>query len=160
MLKRIALAFIACLWGSVAFGQNPPARTLQQSEPGAGNAGYPSGSTPLANSIATANTTSLGVTITAPAGQFPYVCYIEVSGLGATALTTVSPNITQIGPTGATAFSFEYTYVAGAGLVNAPLQRTFTPCLKGGPAGGTMTFNVAGAAGNTSTNLNIQGYAE
>jgi hypothetical protein len=128
--------------------------------PGLGNAGYPTGSTPLAGAFSGANTTTSAATITAPAGKTPYTCYIEANGLGATALGTVQANLTQIGPVGGTTWSFEYTYVAGATLVNVALIHTFNPCVSGGPVGGTMTFNVPGAAGNTLTNLNIQGYAQ
>jgi hypothetical protein len=157
MLKRLAFAVTACLWMPLAFGQTP---AQFQGLPGAGNAGYPPGSTPLAAAFSGADTTTQAALITAPANQFPYVCGFEVSGLGATGLTQVAPSLTQVSVTGALTFTFEYTFVAGAGLPNTPLQRTFTPCLRGGPTGGSITLNVPGAAGNTSTLINIWGYTE
>jgi hypothetical protein len=162
MIRKLGIALAACLWASVAFAQ-APAQQFQQGLPGSGNAGYPPGSTPLVGVFSGAAVTSQAAFITAPAGQFPYVCYVEVNGLGSSVTATVTPNLTQVSSTGGLTFLWQgqYIFTGSATTVNVPFRLTFTPCVKGGPTGGTMTFNVpGGGAGNTTTNIMIYGYAE
>jgi hypothetical protein len=133
--------------------------TTGSAVPGNGSAGYPPGSTPITSSTTLADTGGASLSLTPGGTQFAYVCGIQVNGLGATAATSVTPTLNTVtGANGTFTWQGQYTYQAGATVFNTPFERTFTPCLRGGTVGSAINFNLPGAAGNTSTSLQMWGY--
>jgi hypothetical protein len=55
--------------------------------------------------------------------------------------------------------SFEYTYAA-ATVANTPLIHSYAPCMAGASIAGAINVTVPGAAGNTSTLINVWGFSE
>lgn len=126
---------------------------------GSGASGYPFGATPFVQNFDGADTTSQALTFTPPAGQYAYVCGFEVAGLGATAATSVEFHLgTLTGPGGL--MFYQYTYPSGATTVSTPVTRTFTPCVRSLNTGSATGFTVPGAAGNTTTYLQMWGYSQ
>lgn len=124
---------------------------------GTGTAGYPPGSTPFVQNFDGANTTSTAVTVTPPAGQYAYICWFEVAGLGATAATSVEFHFATLTGPGGQLF-YQYTYPAGAAAVSVPVTRTFNPCIRSLNTATATGFTLPGAAGNTTTYAQFGGY--
>lgn len=156
----IGAALAALFAAGAAYAQ--PARSLQQSEPGAGNAGYPPGSTPFVQNFDGANAgAGTALTVTPPNGQHAYICGFEVGGLGATSPTSVEFHFgTLVGPGGL--LFYQYTYPSGAAAVATPVTRSFFPsCLRSLNTGAAVGIsNLPGAAGNTTTYMQMWGYFE
>src|SRR5260221_5973037 len=85
------------------------------------NPQYPPRATAVAAVSSGADTTTATATIPAAPGQTSYVCGFTVSGLGATAATTVTVTVGTL-PTAGTSFSYPYTFALGAGVTNTMLQ--------------------------------------
>lgn len=107
-----------------------------------------------------ADTAGQSVSIPAAAGKFSFVCGFNVSGLGATAATTVNPLLGTLSGNNTFTFTGGYTYALGAAAVSTPFNMTFSPCISGNTINTAVTLVVGGAAGNTATTLNIWGYQQ
>jgi hypothetical protein len=159
MLKRIALALIASLWASLAFGQ-APAQQFQQGLIGSGNSGYPPGSTAVSNA---STGTTAGVTLVLPAsgtiGQFTYLCGFSVSPGSATAAITLNVQVTNV-PGGPLSW-FIGAPVTAAGTTGATLAQTFTPCIRSNVVNQQIGLTV-GALGTGGVNqtANMWGYTQ
>ena len=117
--------------------------------------------TPVTATFAGADTSTATATITAPAAKFAYLCGFNVSGLGATAATTVSPTITGLASGSTFTLNGAYTFAAGAAVQNTPFNPApFPTCLAGNGAGTNIVVTVPGAAGNTITDINAWGYTQ
>ena len=161
-LRRIFLCAGAALLGALPAVAQQSNASGPPGLPGLGNAGYPPGSTPAAAVFGPgANAAGASASIAPPAGQFAYLCYFEVSGNGATAATTVSPQSqgNTVGPNGLF-WENSYTYPLGAGVAATPFTRSFNPCLRGATQGSALGVNVPGAAGNTTTVIQVTGYTQ
>jgi hypothetical protein len=127
---------------------------------------YPSGALPLVSSFLGADTGGVGLNIPyggpSPPNKTVYMCGFSVNGLGATALTNVliSFNNLQRGDGVVTPLIFQYQYPAGATVIAVPVTVTFTPCLVAVTSNMQIGISVPGAAGNTSTNVSLWGYAK
>jgi hypothetical protein len=85
-----------------------------------------------------------------------YVCGFNVSGLGATAATTVTIAVATV--VGGNALSFQYIFPLGAAVASTPVQATFQPCVPANAQNTAITVTVPGAAGNTSTHISAWGF--
>lgn len=149
-MKRTALVILGTLllWAGPAYAQAP---TLVQQSPTALNACTPINATAAVNTAAT-------VTLTPPAGQYVYVCGIDVSASNdntATANTNASFTSTNLGPSGNTwAWKYSFAATASLGISQAfyfaiPLKST-TP--------GTAVTVVGPAVAHTMDSINVYYY--
>lgn len=148
MLKRLLAA--ALFWAAMA------SCALAQSS-SQFNPQYPPRATAIVGVATGADTASATATIPAAQGQTSYVCGFTVSGLGATGLTNVTVTVGPLATAGSN-FSYPYQFVAGATLINTMLQVSYQPCIPANAINTAITVTVPGSAGNTSTNINVQGY--
>jgi len=126
---------------------------------GSGSAGFPPGSTPVTAVFNAADTTTATATLAAVAAKFTYICGFNITGLGATAATSVTPTIT--GLPNAFTFTGAYTFAAGAAVANAPVSFSFgNYCLPSSAVNTAVVVTVPGAAGNTATSINAWGYQQ
>lgn len=107
-----------------------------------------------------ADTSSAAATLPAAAGKFTYICGFNVSGLGATGATIVSPTVGTVSPGNTLTFSGGYTFPAGATVAATPFNQTFPGCLAGNAVNTGIAVTVPGAAGNTSTTINVWGFQQ
>jgi hypothetical protein len=121
------------------------------------NPAYPPRATAVAAVSSGADTTTASASIPAAPGQTSYVCGFTVSGLGATAGTNVTVTVGPLATAGSN-FSYPYVFAAGATLLNTMLAVSYLPCIPANAQNTAITVTVPGAAGNTSTNINVQGY--
>jgi hypothetical protein len=124
--------------------------------------GYPAGAIPLSTAVSSADTSTSTASLFALPGRVDYVCGFAVSGLGATAATPVTVTVGQVvsGVPGlGTTLSYAYVFTGSATTINAPISTNFSPCLPTTAINTTITITVPGAAGNTSTNISLWGYA-
>jgi len=107
-----------------------------------------------------ADTTTATATLPAAAGKLTYICGFNISGLGATAATTVSPTIATLAGGNTFTLSGGYTFAAGATVNNTLASFTFPLCVAANAVNSTIVVTVPGAAGNTSTFINAWGYQQ
>jgi hypothetical protein len=141
---------------------NAAAKAVPCSTPtaGAGNAGYPPGSTPISAVFSGADTTTATATLTGAAGQFTYICGFTLSGQGATAATTVSPAVT--GLTNTLTVTGGFTFVVSAAAFDVPVSYTFPvgTCQPSSAVNTNIVVTLPGAAGNTQANIYAWGYRQ
>jgi hypothetical protein len=125
---------------------------------GSGNAGYPTGATPVGNAFSGADTTTAAATLPAAAGKFTYIAGFTVSGLGATATTTV--NVTVGTLVGSTTPTYSYVFQTGATVVDTSVSVLYSPAIPANAINLPITVTVPGAAGNTATQINAWGYQQ
>jgi hypothetical protein len=167
MIRRFTLALTACLWASLAFGQANNSSNWQtpgnQVVPGwvplnvrpDNLAGVPTSVTAVFTGADTASATA---TLSAAAGQFTYICGFNVSGLGATAATSVTPTVTGLPNT--LTYTGAFTFAAGATVADAAVSFTYAPCLPSSAVNTGIVVTVPGAAGNTALSINAWGYRQ
>jgi hypothetical protein len=124
----------------------------------AGGTTLPSGAIPVTGTFSGADTTTQAVTLAGTAGKTTYICSFSVSGLGATAATSVTVTVATLA--GASTLSYSYFYQAGATVANTPLSVNYTPCIAANAAATAITITVPGAAGNTQTQINASGFQQ
>jgi len=124
----------------------------------AGAGGFPSGATPITAVFSGADTSSATATLPAAVGKFTYICSFNVSALGATAATSVSPTIATVASGNTLTYAGGFTFAAGATVGSAPLSGSFSPCLPASAVNSGITLTLPGAAGNTSAAINLAGY--
>ena len=99
-----------------------------------------------------------GQTVTLPGaiGKTTYICGLNVGGLGGTGAATVQ---ITVGPlVGNQTFTFQYSFPSGNNAVAPITSGSFSPCIPGNAPNTGITVSVGGAAGNTSTQVNVYGY--
>ena len=145
MLKRIALALIACLWASLAAAQSPlfipPDSAATRM---------------TVNAAATGTTAGATATLPAVQGKTTFICGFSVTPGSATAAITI--NVTVTGP----ASTFTYSVGAPAtavGVTGAALLQNFTPCVAASAMNTTIAV-AAGAlgAGGVNQDVNVWGF--
>lgn len=157
MIRKLLLACAALLVASAAYAQVP--NIPNQGGVPTGN-GYPLNSNPVVVSNTGADTASLTAVLPATPGKTNFICGFSISGLGATAIGNVVATIGSLGsPNTAAALSFQYSMPVGATVPAVPVIVFFPPpCIPGIGSNNPITLTVPGAAGNTTTSLNIWGY--
>lgn len=177
-MKRIAIASIACLWASLAFGQannsntwatpgnqtvggvvqmcpNASGIAVPCSSPiaGSGNAGYPPGATP-ASASATGTTGLVSAALNGTAGKFTYVCGFQVSfaGTGGTSGPVTLTNV--VGGQ----MIFQLPAVAASAPVN--FSQTFTPCITTAVVNTAIAAVTTANATGTAVDVQIWGYMQ
>jgi hypothetical protein len=154
------LAIWLSLWASLAFGQAGPST----------GTAYPYNAIPVTAVFAAADTVTASASIPAFPGRVSYICGFTVNGLGLTTGATV--NVT-VGPLIGTflqgqlppnpsqqpnSFSYQYTFPTGAAALTTPIGANYWPCIPASLPNTALAVTVPGGAGNTSTNINVQGY--
>jgi len=138
------IALVTILGGSLAFAQGYPRDAY-------GNVGIP-----VVAAFQGADTSTATATLPAIAGRTTYVCGINVNGLGATSNSVVN---VAVGPlSGNITFNFQYVMPAGNNTQATPMSGSFSPCLAANAQNTAIVVTVTGAAGNTSTQINVYGY--
>jgi len=120
------------------------------------NPSYPPRASAVTAVNSAADTTTLAAALPAATGQWTYICGFTVSGLGAT--TGVGTPVTVATLVGGNTATYEYSFVTGATLANPVLSINYTPCIPASAINAAITVTVTGAAGNTATNIVVQGY--
>jgi hypothetical protein len=165
MLRSSRLA--AVVFAAAAFfAGGAKAQTVACQGPTAGNCvaaaqvapGIASGQTAVTGVFSGADTTTAAASLAATAGKTNFVCEISIDGLGATAIGNVLA--TLAGLAGGNTLTYQYSMPAGATVPSVPVVRTFNPCKSASAVNTAITLTVPGAAGNTSTNINIGGYQQ
>lgn len=126
---------------------------------GSGNAGYPSGATPLVITAAgNVGSGSVTATINGAAGQHTYICGFTIANNGAT--TPAIQNITfgTFNSQGSGNLTFLLNFAAVGTL--STLQQTFTPCLRSTNTAQNLALTVNTQAGNTLTDISLWGYQQ
>lgn len=180
MRKRLALAALIAWSASAAAAQtmfptpsgssaaplvvpgtlNASSQAVPLAAFGLGNAGYPPGSTPLIATFNGADTASQAITFAADTARVNFVCEVSIEGLGATATATVSPSISGLASGSTWTFFDDYIFATGAAVVNTPFRKSFNPCLAGNAVNTALSLTVPGAAGNTTTVIQMSGYKQ
>lgn len=180
MKTKLGLILVACLWGSVAFGQanndsqwQTPGNAI---EPGIvqlcintagkavpcqtavqGAAGFPNGATPV-NAFATGTTAGATATLPAAAGKTTYICGFHYEPGTATAAVTTTLTITNL-LNGTFTSAVNSPATAATATAGPVVSQIFSPCL---PASAVnTTLPVAGGAlgaGGVNQNVNAWGY--
>ena len=117
---------------------------------------YGNVATPVVGVFQGADTTTAVATLPAAVGKTTYVCAINVNGLGATSQAVI--NIAVASVVGGITMNFQYVMPAGNSNQSTPMQGSFNPCIPATAPNTVITVTVTGAAGNTSTNINVSGY--
>jgi hypothetical protein len=141
-----------------ASGQAVPLDALGLNCGGDSGGNGPPGSVQTTGVFSGADTTTAGASLAATANKTNYLCGVNISGLGATAATTVVFTIT--GLIGGNTLSYSYVFVAGVALPNTPVPLFFTPCIAASAVNSAITVTVPGAAGNTATQINVNGFRQ
>lgn len=136
--------------GCATPGSTQPASCVQ---PGLGNAGYPIGSTPQAQS-ATGTTGAVSATLPAIQGQYEYFCLLKISTIGGTA--TISP-ITLSGLQGGN-FIIQGVNSSVAGNTYEPVP--LVQCLRAATPNTAITATTTADGTATSVNVYISGYSQ
>ena len=178
-MKRLGIAVLALIAATLgAFGQANNSSTWQtpgnQTVPGhvlmgvnaagiavpnlAGAAGYPPGVTPITAVFTGADTASATATLAATAGVTNYICGFNITGLGATAATIVSPTLSGVESGNTFTYTGAFTFSLGAAVADAPVSFTFSPCQAANAVNTAIVVTVPGAAGNTNLSINVSGY--
>jgi hypothetical protein len=123
-----------------------------------GGGTLPSGATPVTGTFSGADTTTQAITLAGTAGKTTYICSFSVSGLGATAGTSVTVTVATL--LGSSTLSYSYFYQAGATVANTPLVVNYPQCIAANAAATAITITVPGAAGNTLTQINASGFQQ
>lgn len=113
---------------------------------------------PVAGTFSNADTTTATATLAGAAGKTTSICSFSVSGLGATAATPVTVTVGTL--TGGGTLSYSYLFQTGATAVNTPLTVNYSPCIAANASNTAITITVPGAAGNTSTQINANGFQQ
>jgi hypothetical protein len=147
-LSRIALALLACLWASLAFGQQGTPFIPADSS---------SERVAIANSSGNVAAGTATATLPLITGKTSYLCGWSITSTGSTATAIVSPTVTNV--QGGTQ-TYTYVTVAGVAAANAQLNITYTPCLPANAAANAPTVTLPSlGAGNTNATVNAWGYA-
>src|SRR5262249_20210762 len=115
-----------------------------------GAAGYPPGSTPVANA-ATGTTGAVVATLAASATAFTYLCNLQVSAAGS---ATISP-ITVAGVQGGSLI-FQGISAGGAPFMPPP----WTPCLRSSAINTAITVTTTADASATAVDVQASGYQQ
>lgn len=128
------------------------------SEPGLGNAGYPVGAIPLANS-GVGTTGGASATLAAAVGKFTYFCGYSVSPGSATAAITIT--ITIAGLQGGSHVISVGAPITAAGTTAAPIFFFLPFCIPASAVNTAITV-TAGALGTGGVNqaVNVWGYQQ
>ena len=138
------LVFLMMLAATPAFGQGYPRDqygNVAQAVVGTFSGADPSGQT---------------VTLPGVPGKTTYICGLNVGGLGGTGAATVQVTVTPL--VGNQTFTFEYSFPSGNNAVAPVTSGSFSPCIPANAPNTAITVSVGGAAGNTSTQVNVYGY--
>lgn len=167
MLKFLSalLLFLGLLTSEAQSQQNdpgcsPPGSTalLSCRQFGLGNAGYPVGATPIAQS-ATGTTGGATATLAASAGRFTYFCGYSVSPGSATAAITIT--ITISGIQGGSHVISVGAPVTAAGSTGAPVIFFLPYCIPSSAV--NISISVAASAlgaGGVNQSVNVWGYQQ
>ncbi len=128
--------------------------------PGQGATGYPVGSTPVTGVFTGANTAGQSASLAAVANVVNYLCTFNITGLGATAATPVTPTISGLSNGNTFTYTGAFSYALGATVVDAPFSGTFAPCQAANAVNTAIVVTVPGAAGNTNFSINLAGYRQ
>ena len=99
-----------------------------------------------------------GQTASLPAavGKTTYICGLNIGGLGATGAATIQVTVSPL--VGNQTMTFQYQMPSGNNSVAPVTSGSFSPCIPANAANTAINVSVGGAAGNTSTQVNVYGY--
>ena len=117
---------------------------------------YGNVATPVVASFSGADVGGQTVTLPAAVGKTTYICGVSATGLGATGAATVLITISPL--VGNVTFNFQYQMPSGNSSAAPATSGSFSPCIPANAQNTAITVSIGGAAGNTSTQLNVYGY--
>ena len=99
-----------------------------------------------------------GQTASLPAavGKTTYICGLNIGGLGATGAATIQVTVSPL--VGNQTMTFQYQMPSGNNSVAPVTSGSFSPCIPANAPNTAINVSVGGAAGNTSTQVNVYGY--
>ncbi len=140
MLKKTALALIACLWASLAFGQAqiPPDSSSQRFGITATGAGT------------TAATTA---TLAGVNGKTTFICGFSITATATAGLALTATVATVVGGN-----TLTFGQAVGTAPAVASTLQNFIPCIPASAVGGSITVTSAAAGTAGVTNVSVWGF--
>lgn len=177
----IGAALVALFVGGAAFGQangvstfqTPGNQTVSGYVPlgvspsglaggaGLGNAGYPTGATPIAI-IATGTTGAVSANLANAAGKFTYICGFNVSILQAATAANITIQLTNgVGGVGSPTQDSVLTWQLTLPIsVVTNFSQNFSPCLPAAAANAPIAVATSADATATTVDVNAWGYQQ
>jgi hypothetical protein len=135
------IAFAACLLSGAAQAQVIPT---------------PFPGVPVTGVFSGADTASASASLAAAPGRVTHICGFSISGLGSTAGGPVSVTVATLA--GGNTETFSYVFTASVTTANTPVTKVYTPCMPSNAVNSAIIVTVPGQAGNTATQINVEGF--